>query len=157
MAWISTTRYLHGWCNSWEELFNRYLDTDEFHKRVENKPPVSECVEFVKNAGGVTSLAHPWQLRLDNDALDALVRQLKDMGLDAIECYYPKHTPEQTAFYLLLEGRYARICAVRESGDGKARHRAGNGWKLCGKLLRLRGRCQRDPDNPAQRERRRDI
>lgn len=96
----------HGWCDSWEELFNNYLDTDEFHQKVEDKPPVRECIELVKNAGGVTSLAHPWQLRLDDGTLDALIRQLRDMGLDAIECYYPKHTPQQTAFYLLLTEKY---------------------------------------------------
>ena len=27
-------------------------------------------------------------------------------GLDAVECYYPKHTPEQTAFYLRLAEKY---------------------------------------------------
>lgn len=96
----------HGWCGSWKELFDNYLDTDEFHAKVENKPSVRECIENIKSARGTVSLAHPWQIGIDNDALDALVRQLKDMGLDAIECYYPKHTPEQTAFYLSLTEKY---------------------------------------------------
>lgn len=96
----------HGWCKTWEEVFNGYLDTDEFHERVENKPPVRECIENIKNAGGKVSLAHPWQIGIENDALDALVKQLKGMGLDAIECYYPKHTPEQVAFYLSLTEKY---------------------------------------------------
>lgn len=96
----------HGWCSSWEELFNNYLDTDEFHRRVEEKPSVIECIELVKNAGGKVSLAHPWQIGIDNDSLDKLVRRLKGVGLDAIECLYPKHTPEQTAFYLSLTKKY---------------------------------------------------
>ena len=53
-------------------------------------------------AGGKVSLAHPSQLGYGEDALRALVCELKGYGLDAIECYYPKHTPEQTAFYLEL-------------------------------------------------------
>ena len=32
--------------------------------------------------------------------------QLKDWGLDAIECYYPKYTPEQQTFYLHLAEKY---------------------------------------------------
>lgn len=96
----------HGWCGSWKELFDNYLDTDEFHAKVENKPSVRECIDNIKSAGGIVSLAHPWQIGIDNDALDALVKQLKDMGLDAIECYYPKHTPEQVAFYLSLTEKY---------------------------------------------------
>lgn len=96
----------HGWCGTWEEVFDNYLDTDEFHLRVERKPPASKCIEQIKGAGGIVSLAHPWQIGIDNDALDTLVRQLKGIGLDAIECYYPKHTPEQTAFYLSLTEKY---------------------------------------------------
>ena len=43
---------------------------------------------------------------LDDERLEALIRQLKDSGVEAIECYYPRHTPEQTAFYLELARRY---------------------------------------------------
>ena len=96
----------HGWCSSWEDVFNNYLDTDEFQRRIEDKPPVRECIEDIKRAGGVVSLAHPWQIGIDDDALDALVKQLKETGLDAVECYYPKHTPKQTAFYLSLAEKY---------------------------------------------------
>lgn len=96
----------HGWCRNWKELFDNYLDTDEFHARVENKPPVRKCIEDIKSAGGAVSLAHPWQIGIADDALDTLVKKLKDMGLDAIECYYPKHTEEQTEFYLSLTRKY---------------------------------------------------
>ena len=41
-----------------------------------------------------------------DDELEVLVLQLKDWGLDAIECYYPKYTPEQQAFYLRLAKKY---------------------------------------------------
>ncbi|MBQ9721820.1 MAG: PHP domain-containing protein, partial [Oscillospiraceae bacterium] len=34
------------------------------------------------------------------------VRELADYGLDAIECYYPKFTPEQRAYYLYLAEKY---------------------------------------------------
>lgn len=35
-----------------------------------------------------------------------VLSQLKDWGLDAIECYYPKYTPEQQEFYLHLTEKY---------------------------------------------------
>ena len=34
------------------------------------------------------------------------MRQLKDHGLDAMECYYPIHTLEQTEEYLRLAEKY---------------------------------------------------
>ena len=35
-----------------------------------------------------------------------MVKKLAGYGLDALECYYPKHTPEQQAFYLRLAQKY---------------------------------------------------
>ena len=95
-----------GYVSNYREAFDLWLDTDEYHAEVENKPPVQECMEAIKSSGGKVSLAHPHQIGLDNDKLDELVRQMKDMGLDAIECYYPRHTPQQTAFYLSLAKKY---------------------------------------------------
>jgi hypothetical protein len=65
-----------------------------------------ECVQAIRDAGGKSSLAHPYQIGLDGDGLDALVGKLAGEGLDAVECYYPKHTAEQTAFYLSLTEKY---------------------------------------------------
>ena len=96
-----------GYAASNREAFDRWLDTREFHERVERaKPSARECVETVKGAGGKASLAHPYQIGVDDVALEAIVRGLKDYGLDAIECYYPKHTPAQQAFYLRLAEKY---------------------------------------------------
>lgn len=95
-----------GVCSEWKEVFDLYLDTDEFHRIVEkDKPEARTCMEAVKNAGGVVSLAHPYQIGLADDELDALVGKMKDWGLDAIECRYPKHTPAMTAQYLNLADR----------------------------------------------------
>ena len=43
---------------------------------------------------------------IDGPALESLVRELTDWGEDAIECHYPKYTPEQEAFYLHLAEKY---------------------------------------------------
>ena len=97
----------HGYVKDLREAFDRWLDTDEFLERVERKkPPVRECVETIKAAGGKVSLAHPYQIGVDDETLDAIVRELAGYGLDAIECYYPKFTPEQQAYYLRLAERY---------------------------------------------------
>lgn len=96
-----------GYAASNREAFDRWLDTGEFHARVERvKPSARECVETIKAAGGKVSLAHPYQIGVDDVALGAIVRELKDYGLDAIECYYPKYTSEQQAFYLRLAEKY---------------------------------------------------
>ncbi len=95
-----------GYVQSTREAFDRYLDTDEYQRIEREKPDARTCVETIKAAGGKVSLAHPYQVKLPNEALETLIRKLVGFGLDAIECYYPRHTPEQQAFYLHLAEKY---------------------------------------------------
>ena len=95
-----------GYVQNNREAFDRYLDTEEYQKIERCKSSAQECVEAVKNAGGKVSFAHPYQVKLENGPLEDLVIKLKGYGLDAIECYYPKHTPEQQAFYLHLAEKH---------------------------------------------------
>ena len=97
----------HGYVSTNREAFDCYLDTEEFRQKVKRfKADSRTCVEAIKSAGGKVSLAHPYQMGLPDDELEALVARLKDWGLDAIECYYPKYAPEQQTFYLRLAEKY---------------------------------------------------
>ena len=97
----------HGYAASNREVFDRWLDTDEFQEINDRfKVNAGTCLEAIKNSGGRASLAHPYQLGLENDALEELIAHLKEGGLDAIECYYPRYTAGQTAFYLHMAEKY---------------------------------------------------
>lgn len=99
-----------GYVKTNREAFDRYLDTSEFRQRVTRfKADGKTCVEAIKAAGGKASLAHPYQMGLSDNELETLVCQLKGWGLDAIECYYPRYTPEQQEFYLHLTKKY-QLC-----------------------------------------------
>lgn len=96
-----------GFVKTNREAFDRYLDTEEYHEKVERgKPSVQDCISAIKASGGRVSLAHPYQIGIGNDELDKLVGELAGQGLDAIECYYPKYTSEQQKFYLHLTEKY---------------------------------------------------
>lgn len=97
----------HGYVTTRKEAFDYYLDTPEFQAIEKGtKPSAQECVERIKAAGGKVSLAHPYQIVLNGETLEKLVKRLKGYGLDAVECYYPIHTPEQTAEYLAVARKY---------------------------------------------------
>ena len=103
----------HGYVSTNREAFDRYLDTKEFQEKVKRfKADSRTCVEVIKSAGGMVSLAHPYQMGLPDDELEVLVARLKDWGLDAIECYYPKYIQPQQAFYLRLAEKYS----LRQTG-----------------------------------------
>lgn len=96
-----------GYVATNREAFDRYLDTAEYHRKVEQgKPSMEECVAAIRAAGGKASLAHPYQIGIDDGALEKLTAELAGCGLEAIECFYPKFSPEQQAFYLHLAEKY---------------------------------------------------
>lgn len=96
----------HGYVSNTREAFDRYLDTDAFQRIERFKASAQECIAAVRADGGHVSLAHPYQVGLQDEHLEILVKQLAEYGLEAIECFYPRHTPEQTAFYLHLAKQY---------------------------------------------------
>lgn len=95
-----------GYVQTNREAFDRYLETEEFHQIKIFRLSVRECIDAIKNSDGKVSLAHPYQLRLENAELEKLVKKLTGWGLDAIECYYPKHSAEQQEFYLRMAKSY---------------------------------------------------
>lgn len=96
-----------GFVATRKEAFDLYLDTPEFHEIDRGKPSAETCIKTIKEAGGKTSLAHPYQVVLDgNETLEELIIRLKGYGLDAVECYYPIHTREQTEEYLRLAEKH---------------------------------------------------
>lgn len=96
----------HGYVKTMREAFDCYLDTAEFQRIERFKASARDCIAAVRADGGHVSMAHPYQVNLPDDDLEKLIRQLRDDGLEGLECYYSRHTPEQTAFYLRLAQRY---------------------------------------------------
>lgn len=96
-----------GYVKNDREAFDRFLDTEEYHDYIGAKGlAVEECISRVKSLGGIVSLAHPYQIGIVGEELDKLVKMLVEYGLDAIECYYPKYSREQSAYYLGLVDKY---------------------------------------------------
>ena len=57
----------------------------------------------IRAAGGIASLAHPVRVKGD---VPALMPELCESGLNAIEAYHSDHTPEDTQLYLGLASHY---------------------------------------------------
>ena len=73
----------HGYVSTNREAFDRYLDTDEYQKIERFKVSARDCIAAIRSDGGCAALARPYQLGLDDERLEALIRQLKDSGLNA--------------------------------------------------------------------------
>lgn len=95
-----------GHVKTTREAFDKYLGTPEFDKVERPKPSPKAGIDIIRGAGGMTVLAHPAQLKLNDNDLDKSLQELIKYGLCGIECYYSTHTPEQTERYLMLAGKY---------------------------------------------------
>ncbi len=94
-----------GYVRSTDEAFARYLERGKpaYASRYRLSP--EECLRLIREARGVPVLAHPIQTKLDDDDLEALLKQLKDQGLWGLESLYAMHTPEQQFRYLRMGDR----------------------------------------------------
>ena len=113
----------HGYVQNSREAFDRYLDTEEYHRVDRKKPPVQTCIETIRKAGGFAVLAHPYQLHLEPEALEEQVRLFQAYGLSGIECHYPKHTPEQQSYYLGLAQKYQLHVTAGSDFHGEQVHK----------------------------------
>ena len=81
-----------GYVNSIKEAFNKYLGQGAAAYVEKERLSPREAIATVLAAGGLPVLAHPVQLRAQNDAqLERIVKDLVDLGLQGIEVIHSDH------------------------------------------------------------------
>jgi len=83
-----------GYCKDKQTVFDKYLAKGKqaYVNRARLDP--GECIELIRNAGGVVVLAHPITLKLTKRKTRELIEQLVDLGLQGLECYYSEYSPK---------------------------------------------------------------
>lgn len=78
---------------------------------VENNPLAShQVIPLVRAAGGIVSLAHPYQLRRQSFAqLEAIIRELAEQGMQGLETLHGSHTTDQVHALTRLADRLELI------------------------------------------------
>ena len=95
-----------GYVSDIREAFNKYLDESAKGYVYRREPQFAESVERIRKAGGIASLAHP--IRVNGD-VPALIPELREAGLSAIEAYHSDHDAEHTELYLRLASQYGML------------------------------------------------
>lgn len=85
-----------GCCRDMKDAFSRYLNESCGYFHPPRRLDALEVVRFIKSIGAVAVLAHPF-LNLEEAELREFLRQAVPAGLDAMEVYYPKFSPQQSA------------------------------------------------------------
>ncbi|MEA5035126.1 PHP domain-containing protein [Cloacibacillus evryensis] len=95
-----------GYVGSVAEAFAKYLARGAAAYVSRERLSAEECISLIREAGGVAVLAHPFQCRLDDDGLAALLCRLRDAGLWGMEAIYGANSPETTYRHLKMAGRF---------------------------------------------------
>ncbi|HVW09013.1 MAG TPA: PHP domain-containing protein [Bryobacteraceae bacterium] len=96
-----------GFAKDVQDAFDKYLDEGAKGHVQRHDIPIDEAIDRIRNADGVSSLAHPVRVAKNQwSVLEKYVGELKGMGLQAIEVYHSDHSPENVAFYKSLADRF---------------------------------------------------
>jgi len=81
-----------GYVSSIKQAFDKYLALGglAYFDKERLSPP--QAIAMIRQSGGLAVLAHPSQLRTENDAqLETILKNLIDLGLQGIEVYHSDH------------------------------------------------------------------
>jgi len=95
-----------GYVTSYRQAFDEYLDESAKGYVYRREAQFGEGVKIIRDAGGIASLAHPVRVKGD---IPALLPELCDVGLNAIEAYHSDHSPADTELYLQLARHYGLL------------------------------------------------
>lgn len=96
-----------GYAADYDDAFRRYFGESgpAFVERY--GPTIDEACAKVSKAGGLTVLAHPIRLGIQDAASeDAFIQDLRDSGLRGIEVYHSDHGPTDVARYSAIAKKY---------------------------------------------------
>jgi predicted metal-dependent phosphoesterase TrpH len=95
-----------GYVSTVQQAFDEYLDESAKGYVTRREPAFAEAVKYIRDAGGIASLAHPIRLRED---VAAALPELRAAGLNAIEVYHSDHSAAQTALYRQLAEQHGLL------------------------------------------------
>jgi len=87
-----------------QEAFDRFLKRDGIAYVETPTPTAQETLALIRDAGGISVLAHP-----SRDTSENLIKRLVEWGLMGIEAYYPEHSRSLIEHYRALAAQYGLI------------------------------------------------
>lgn len=97
---IAETMVDLGLVNNYYSAFNRYIGDNESACVNKENIPLEDAVKLIKEAGGLSFLAHPGNL------IDDIIEDTIKTGIDGIEVIHPSHNSKQVKHFRSIANRY---------------------------------------------------
>ncbi len=98
---VAETIWKHGYCNTLIESFLKYIGDNKPAYVPKKTLTPQQAIKLIRDAGGVSVLAHPGLTKRDN-----VIEELVKHGLQGIEVYYSSHTVQSVEKYLKMAKKY---------------------------------------------------
>ena len=96
-----------GYAKDIQNAFDVYLDESGLGFVQRREASMEEALGYIRNSGGVSSLAHPVRIAKNNrEKIEAYLEDLAGLGLRAVEVFHSDHSPDDVAFYQSLAERF---------------------------------------------------
>lgn len=96
--------------SSIKNAFDKYLAPGGAAYFDKERISPKQAIDMVRRSGGLPVLAHPSQLRTENDAqLDRTVKDLADLGLAGLEVIHSDHNEAMVTKYTALADKYGLL------------------------------------------------
>lgn len=115
-ATIARAMAAKGYISHYREAFykDQLLDSPEIRKIKKEKLTSEQAISLIKEAGGISVLAHPIQIRgLGKPGseefyskVDSLLEDLKRWGIKGLECFHPDQNHKQSLRFVELAEKY---------------------------------------------------
>lgn len=102
---IAKALVAHGYAKDISDAFYKFIGYGKCGYVSRQKLTAKQCINLIKNAGGITVLAHPFTVAKTAD-LNITIKKLKALGIDAVECIYPLHNNKFEKRCIELANRY---------------------------------------------------
>lgn len=117
---VAQTLVAKGHCRSVQEVFDRYLKDNGPANVPKETVGAKRVIEVLKSAGGLAVLAHPLARPIRRfGGLEALLRTLRDFGLDGVEVQHPAHSTKDRKRIAKLARRFELLATGGSDAHGK--------------------------------------
>lgn len=113
-------RYLveQGHVRDVKTVFTRYLVKGKPGWVRHQWPAIERAVEWIRESGGMSVLAHPGRYRTTGAEMDELLREFAAMGGDGVEVVSGSHTPDEVARFAEAARRHGLRASVGSDFHG---------------------------------------
>jgi 3',5'-nucleoside bisphosphate phosphatase len=129
---LATALIEQGYVPDMHTAFTEYLNPCNVAKYF---MPADEAIALVRQARGLSSLAHPRFITQDRVRLRQVIQELGALGLDGIEAYHHDHDAEARLYFIRLANQLSLVMTGGSDYHGfKPRNAPGDGGGKLGSL-----------------------